>query len=525
METFLDLRGVKLGQGLPKVIVPAAAPTLLGVLEAARTAVESGADIVEWRADFFLGVNDPGALNAALFALREALKKTPLLFTLRSLEQGGRFECGLEKGTQILLAAAKSGCADLIDVEYSSSPTQTQMLIAKIRALGCETLCSRHVPDFLPPREELYALLCDMKATGARAVKLAAGNLKELFAACARFQKEFPETVLIAMAPGENGVLSRLIGSAFGSAAAFASAQMKTDPGQLSAPSTKTTIGLFHRTYFEAQAAGLSALLSDTALFAFLGAPLTQALSPRMLNKLFIKKGLPYFYFPIETRKEELDTVIKGLRAASIKGFAVTKPYKTDIVKYLDELDASVSRSGTCNTAADRNGKWHGFNTDGVAGVEALCREGGVTVEGETFLCIGAGGTARAMCFELAQQKAKRVYISSRSRSSFVLAEEFNKSFPGVFFALPASDENYLATAPHCGVILNLSGRGMWPNVNDTPFPEDAFLPSHVCFDAVYDPSPTRFLSTAQKRGCRIVNGLTMLKRTVEMQLAIWTEN
>jgi shikimate dehydrogenase/3-dehydroquinate dehydratase type I len=455
--------------------------------------------------------------------------ETPLLFTLRSTQQGGRFTLDADVAFEILLAAAKSGCTDLIDVEYGSFHLHAQTLVEKIRAFRCEALCSRHVFHVAPTREELYEILCGMKAAGAKAVKLAAMNQKELFAAVAHFKKESPETVLIAMALGETGALSRLIGEASGSAAAFASAssskQTKTDPGQLSAVSTKKTIAMFQRTYTEALSSGLPALTPDTKLFAFLGTPLKQALSPRILNQLFIKNGLPCFYFPIETRKDELDTVFIGLRAANISGFAVTKPYKTDVVRYLDELDTSVSHSGACNTVANRNGKWYGFNTDGIACVEALCHEGGVTIQGETFLCIGAGGTARAVCFELAKRKAKRIYIVSRSASSFALAEEFNKSFPGLFSALKPSDENYLAVAPHCGVILNLSGCGMRPNAEDTPFPKVAFHSSQVCFDAVYDPSPTRFLREAHEADCSIINGLGMLKRTVEMQLTIWTKS
>lgn len=527
METFLNLRGVSLGAGIPKLIIPAASQTLDGVLDAARAAKVSGADIVEWRTDYFSAVSDPAALKAALFSLREELANTPLLFTFRSTEQGGRFTFGADVASEILLAAAESGCADLIDVEYGTSPSKAKTLIEKIHAFRCEALCSRHVfyADF--SREELYEILCGMKASGARAIKLAAMNQKELFAAAARFKKESPETVLIAMALGETGVLSRLIGEASGSAAAFASAsvQTKTDPGQLSAVSTKKTIALFHRTYAKALSSGLPELTPDTKLFAFLGTPLKQALSPQMLNELFIKNGLSCFYFPIETRKEELDTVVTGLRAANISGFAVTKPYKTDMVRYLDELDASVSYSGACNTVANRSGKWCGFNTDGIACVEALCHEGKVNIQGETFFCIGAGGTARAVCFELAQRKAKRIYIVSRSESAFLLANEFNKSFPGLFSALQSSGENYLTVAPRCGVILNLSGCGMWPNAEDTPFPKEAFHSSQVCFDAAYMPSPTRFLREAYEAGCRIVNGLGMLKRTVEMQLAIWTQN
>lgn len=516
------------GEGIPKLIVPTAGKEPKEILAGAKLALDEGADIVEWRADFFSDVNDRAALKNALFSLREALGQTPLLFTLRSVAEGGAYAQSAQTAAELLLFAAESGFADLVDVEYGPLPALAEATVKKLNALGRTAVCSAHLRDHTPSADGLYALLCAMRKTGAQAVKLAvaaknAGEQKALFEAVMRMKADFPETAVIAMALGEAGIISRVLGEAIGSSAVFAAAQMKTDPGQMRAKSMKENLFLFHRTYRAAREAGLAAFSNATALYAFLGAPLRQALSPRILNALFAKNDLPFFYFPVETGADELDAVLKGLRMAEVRGFAVTKPYKTAVLSRLDALGESAARAGACNTVKDCGGVWVGYNTDGAAGAEALENEARVSVRGETFLCIGAGGTARAMCYELALRGAERIFIFSRSNACEALALDFNTRFPGVFFARRANEESYLKFAPQCGVILNLSGCGMSPNINDTPFPKAAFEPKHICFDAIYDPSPTRFLREARQAGCRTVNGLGMLNRTAKKQLALWS--
>ena len=527
MNATIDIRGVKLGEGIPKLIVPVAAKELSQILSGAHAALSAGAEIVEWRADFFDGVTNPKALRAALAALRDVLGETPLLFTLRSSAQGGALSLSPSEAADLLLFAAESGEPDLVDVEYALSPTLAHETIASIQALQKTAVCSLHLYDGMPPADALFSLLEELQKTGARILKLAVAQSEpddqaKLFDATLRMHQEHPVCLLITMALGKAGMLSRILAETAGSVAVFGAAQQKTDPGQLSAKSTKETLSIFHKTLDDALEAGLSLPTPKTKLLAFLGTPLKQALSPRLLNALFAQNGLHYFYLPIDTAPDELDAVLTSLRVSNLRGFAVTKPHKTAVLPYLDELDVTASRSGACNTVVNSGGKWVGYNTDGIAAVEALKWEGRVRTQDETFLCIGAGGTARAMCFELALRGAKRVYIFTRSDACEALATEFNRSFPGMFAAFRASEENYLRIAQRCGVILNLSGSGMFPHVEETPLPKEAFRPGQVCFDAVYNPSPTRFLHEAREAGCRIINGLGMLQYTVAKQLELW---
>ncbi len=529
MSAVLDVRGVRLGEGAPKLIVPVAGKELAELARGAALAMDAGAEMIEWRADFFAAVSDETALFSALSLLRQSIGETPLLFTLRSEGEGGICALSAIERAELLLRAVNTGLADLIDVEYSLSPSLVTKVVNGVRAAGKEALCSLHDYKGTPSRDALVSLMKAMCASGARAVKLAvtakdASDLAALFAAALRMKEECPACALLFMGLGEAGIFSRLAGEAFGSAAVFAAAGVKTDAGQLSARSVAQNLSLFHTTLTEAYAAGLKRITPETKLFGFFGIPLKQAYSPRILNELFAFHGLNFFYFPIEIPEEEFPAVLRGARAASLAGFSVTKPHKLAVLPYLDALGPSAAHAGACNTVVNENGKWIGHNTDGIAGVEALRREGGMRIKDEAFLCIGAGGTARAMCYELALAGARRIYISSRSDACQKVAAQFNEDFPGVFFPMRAEEEALARCAANCDAILNLSGSGMEPHTEETPFPKAAFLPRHLCFDAVYNPSPTRFLREAGEAGCKMIDGLGMVRYTAERQLGLWTQ-
>ena len=47
--------------------------------------------------------------------------------------------------------------------------------------------------------------------------------------------------------------------------------------------------------------------------------------------------------------------------------------------------------------------------------------------------------------------------------------------------------------------------------------------PSHICFDATYNPATTRFLKEAAEVGCMTINGLGMSLYQGLRQIQLWT--
>ena len=91
------------------------------ICQEAEDAKKAATDLVEWRADFFEELMNPEACQNVLEALAEILGETPLLFTIRTSEEGGNITISLEDYAACNINIAKGKKADLVDVEVMSN--------------------------------------------------------------------------------------------------------------------------------------------------------------------------------------------------------------------------------------------------------------------------------------------------------------------------------------------------------------------------------------------------------------------
>ena len=70
----VPVRGCRIGEGRPKVILPIVERTEAAILEKAAAFSTLCADCVEWRVDLFDAAADPGAVVRCLAKLRVLLK-------------------------------------------------------------------------------------------------------------------------------------------------------------------------------------------------------------------------------------------------------------------------------------------------------------------------------------------------------------------------------------------------------------------------------------------------------------------
>lgn len=81
-------------------------------------------------------------------------------------------------------------------------------------------------------------------------------------------------------------------------------------------------------------------------------------------NSLFANLGLTDYVYKSMRCSNLARGVSSLLKVRDVKGFSVSMPYKSGIVKYLDYADPIVKEFGCCNTVLKRDGEVHGFNTD-----------------------------------------------------------------------------------------------------------------------------------------------------------------
>lgn len=260
----------------------------------------------------------------------------------------------------------------------------------------------------------------------------------------------------------------------------------------------------------------------NTKMITLLGKPLGQSFAARMQNAGYEAAGLNMLYFYTEVDKDHLGDVVNGLRYMNFVGFAVTKPNKVRVLRYLDELDPLCKKMGASNTVVKTpEGKLIGYNTDGVGFYTSLVEEGKINVEESTFFCFGAGGAGRAMCSVLAYHGAKKIYITDfYEPCAESLVMDINENFAPVAELVHHGDYAKIA---ECNVVMNASGIGMGSTIGQTPMPVEHIQPGQFYFDACYNPDKTQFLLNAEEKGCQVLNGLGMSLYQGAAQIELWT--
>ena len=261
----------------------------------------------------------------------------------------------------------------------------------------------------------------------------------------------------------------------------------------------------------------------NTKMITLIGTPLGQSFAARMQNKGYEAAGLNLCYFYCEADDSHLAEIINGVRyMPPFAGCAVTKPSKVKVLPYLDELDPLCQKMGACNTVVKTpEGKLRGYNTDGSGFYMALTQEMGYDITGKTFFCFGAGGAGRAICSVLAYYGAGKLYITDIfPASSQALVDDINRNFAPIAEAVPSGEFGPVREAD---MVINASGVGFGATIGQSPLPEEHILPHQFYFDAAYNPDKTQFLRNAEKKGCRISNGLDMSLYQGVAQIELWT--
>ena len=113
-NSWVEVRGVRIGEGIPKICVPIVGTTRDEILAAAKSFESVKKDVVEWRADWFNGVFDFAQVEALMTELRQVLGNTPVLFTFRTANEGGEKAIEPAAYAELNKRAAATGLIDLL---------------------------------------------------------------------------------------------------------------------------------------------------------------------------------------------------------------------------------------------------------------------------------------------------------------------------------------------------------------------------------------------------------------------------
>lgn len=250
-NSWVEVRGVRIGEGIPKICVPIVGTTRDEILAAAKSFESVKKDVVEWRADWFEGVFDFAQVEAVLKELRRVLGNTPILFTFRTANEGGEKAIEPAAYAELNKRAAATGLIDLVDVEAFTGDEVVRDIIESAHESGVVVVASNHDFEKTPEKDEIVRRLRKMQELGADIPKIAVmpqsrKDVLTLLSATEEMASKYADRPIITMSMSATGLISRLCGECFGSALTFGAVGKASAPGQMNASDLSEILNLIH---------------------------------------------------------------------------------------------------------------------------------------------------------------------------------------------------------------------------------------------------------------------------------------
>lgn len=478
-----------------------------------------GCDAVELRVDL---LKDPSSGNeipsvdyvAEQMSFLRSRVSLPLIFTIRTKGQGGRFPDGAhDAAMQLYRLAFRSGC-EFVDLEITF-PDEILRAVTEMKGHS-KIIASHH-----DPKGELsWANMSWMKFYNRA---LEHGDIIKLVGVANSLDdntalREFKnwaakahDVPLIAINMGGNGQLSRIL-NGFMTPVSHPSLPFKAAPGQLSAIEIRKALSLMGEI--------------KPKKFAVFGSPISASRSPPLHNSLFARTGLPHEYGRLETTNAE--DVKDFIRSPDFGGASVTIPLKLDIIPLLDEISQDAEVIGAVNTIVPvtvKEGEPRrliGYNTDWEGMVRAFRNAGVYSSVGDTSaVVIGGGGTARGAIFALHKMGYSPIYVVGRTPSKL---QNMISTFPTGYNIRIVQGSEELDTDPHIAIGTIPGDRPIEPGMRETVChmferAQDVDVVDaktgdgsrRVLLEMAYKPSVTPLMQLASDAGWTTIPGLEVL--------------
>jgi len=494
-----------------------------------------GADAVELRVDLLNDPNGQEGLPTPEFVIEQltilrTVITTPIIFTIRTRAQGGKFpDAAYDEARALYWTALRLGC-EFVDLEMTM-PEDILREVSEGRGFS-EIIASHHDPKSeLDWRNGSWMKYYNRALQYGTIIKLVgvAQSLKDHYA-LAEF-KSWADSAhpvpLIAINMGEHGKLSRVL-NGFLTPVSHPLLPSATAPGQLSAADIRRGLSLLGEI--------------PTKKFYIFGSPIAQSPSPRLHNTLFHETGLPHVYSRFET--SDASCIRDIIRAPDFGGASVTIPLKQDVRPLLDGVGPEVEAIGALNTlvtetcideaTGEQVTRLIGRNTD-YLGMILVLKNAGALCQSGSALVVGGGGTSRAAIYALREMGYGPIYLLGRNVEKMTalmddFPAEYNlrvvsaveqvealESMPAVAIGTIPADQPIDASIRT--TLLALFEKSRKAEMEG----QQSGGPGRILLEMAYKPAITELIQLAQDAGWKTVNGLEVLVGQGVHQFAYWT--
>lgn len=336
----------------------------------------------------------------------------PIIFTIRTISQGGKFpDNNYDAIGNLTELAFKMGIA-YVDMELSLPEGLFATLISKrkfTKVIGSHHDFSGEYKWDNSEWENKYQFAVNSNVDIVKFVGTAL-HFSDNFM-LESFRSAHTNKPLVAINMRKLGQLSRIV-NPFLTPVTHELLPNSSAPGQLSIKKINESLSMIGEL--------------DAKQFYVVGTPISHSRSPILHGTGYEILGLPFTFERFET--DDASKVYQYLaKDSTFGGCAITIPLKMDMIKYADELSESAKIIGAINTFYPiGDDKFYGTNTDWIGITESFKRNG-VSGDISNGLIIGGGGTSRAAVYALKKMGCTTIYMINRSVGKL---NEIKKSFP-----------------------------------------------------------------------------------------------
>ncbi len=265
-------------------------------------------------------------------------------------------------------------------------------------------------------------------------------------------------------------------------------------------------------------------LRGTTTLVGVIGYPVEHSLSPPMHNAAFRELGLDWAYVAFKVEPTQVEAALRGVVALGMAGINVTIPHKEAAAMLVDEVDDVAGALGSVNTIRNVGGVLTGTSTDGPGFVRAV-EETGATITGQAAVLLGAGGSARAVAYALAQAGVSALTIAARRvPKAEEVAARVEQHTPLRVASVDLHSDAARDAVRAADLVVDATSVGMYPNLDVPPvIPAEWLRPGQLVCDLTYNPRDTVLLQAARAAGAATLDGTGMLVHQGAIAWEIWT--
>ena len=254
-----------------------------------------------------------------------------------------------------------------------------------------------------------------------------------------------------------------------------------------------------------------------TDRYGVMGHPVSHSKSPYIHARFAAQTGESIVYEAISVEPDQFENALSTFREAGGRGLNITLPFKRLAFEMAAVRSPRAERAGAVNTLwFDQKCRTCGDNTDGVGLIRDLANSCALTVAGRSVLLVGAGGAARgALCALLDEQPTKLVVTNRTFDKARALVTDIGKPAGVCAVSMEALEGQSFE------LVINATAASL---EGEMPLiPPSVITAQSVCYDMMYGPGDTTFVSWARAHGAKwALDGLGMLVEQAAESFFVW---